>query len=116
MKEARTVTEKMTILSSLQSLQAQIDQLVGQEKYLKNTADMSYISVSLSTDEYELPYAPSGSWRPGVVFKQAVRDLALTFRGLGSLAIRISVFGVIWLPILVTILYMRAKKKGQRPS
>ncbi len=111
MKEAGTVEQKMAILNQLQSLQQQIDSLVGQEKYLKDTAGMSYINVSLSTDEYELPYAPSGSWRPSVVFKQAVRDLVLDLRELGNLLIWVMVYGVIWIPVATIILYVRAKRR-----
>jgi NADH:ubiquinone oxidoreductase subunit C len=99
-REAGTIEEKMNLLSQLQNLQSQIDSLVGQQKYLENTSTTSRITVYLSADEYDLPYAPAGSWRPEVIFKQSVRDLVTTLRGLGTWLIGVAVYSVIWLPLL----------------
>lgn len=112
-KEAGTIEEKMNLLSQLQNLQGQIDSLVGQQKYLENTANTSRITVYLSADEYDLPYAPAGSWRPEVIFKQSVRDLVTTLRGLGTWLIGVAVYSVIWLPLLLIgiFVYRRFYKK-----
>ena len=112
-REAGTIEEKMNLLSQLQNLQGQIDSLVGQQKYLENTSTTSRITVYLSADEYDLPYAPAGSWRPEVIFKQAVRDLVTTLRGLGTWLIGVAVYSVIWLPLLLIgiFIYRRFYKK-----
>lgn len=112
-REAGTIEEKMNLLSQLQNLQGQIDSLVGQQKYLENTSTTSRITVYLSADEYDLPYAPAGSWRPEVIFKQSVRDLVTTLRGLGTWLIGVAVYSVIWLPQLLIgiFVYRRFYKK-----
>ncbi len=112
-REAGSIEEKMNLLSQLQNLQSQIDSLVGQQKYLENTSETSRITVYLSADEYDLPYAPAGSWRPEVIFKQAVRDLVTTLRGLGTWLIAVAVYSVIWLPLLIIgiFVYRRFYKK-----
>lgn len=99
--EAKTIEEKMQILTQLQNLQHQIDSLVGQEKYLSSISTTSRISVSLSTDEYQLPYAPEEGWRPEVIWKMAVRDLVRTIRGYSAHAIYVLVYAVIWVPALL---------------
>jgi hypothetical protein len=114
-REAGTIEEKMNLLSQLQNLQGQIDSLVGQQKYLENTANTSRITVYLSADEYDLPYAPAGSWRPEVIFKQAVRDLVTTLRGLGTWLIGVAVYSVIWLPQPSPPATLKPPSKRARP-
>ncbi|MEI6327572.1 MAG: DUF4349 domain-containing protein [Candidatus Roizmanbacteria bacterium] len=100
-KETGTIEEKMSLLTQLQNIQGQIDALVGQQKYLESTSATSRISVYLSADEFDLPYAPAESWRPEVIFKQSVRDLVTTLRGFATTLISVVVYSVIWLPLLI---------------
>ncbi len=112
------IEEKMSLLMQLQNIQSQIDSLKGQEKYLKDSADTSRISVYVSTDEFELPYTPNDNWRAKVVFKQAVRDMVISLRGLTSKGIYFIVYAVIWIPALIVgylIWKWLVKKANQSP-
>jgi len=102
--KATEVEEMLQVQQQLISLQDQIDAIKGQQQYLEKSAALSRITIYLSTDELALPYSPDNAWRPGVVFKQAVRSLAGFLRDLGSLLIWVGVFAVIWVPVLVAIL------------
>jgi len=112
LEKATTVQDSLPIQQELFSLQDQIDQLIGQKQYLDDSIKYSKITVSLSTDELALPYASDQAWRPGVVFKEAIRSLVGTLRGLGSLAIWLGVYAVIWGPI-VWLIYYKKKHKIQ---
>jgi len=111
MDRATLVSEILEVQRELINLQAQIDSIKGQQQYLEKNAQMAKITIYLSTDELSLPYSPSKAWRPSVIFKQAVRSLMGAFIVIGTLAIWIAVFSVIWLPILLIVRYLRKRKK-----
>jgi hypothetical protein len=92
------------------NIQEQIDSLKGQNKYLEQTSKLAKVTVYLASDELALPYAPTNSWRPEVIFKTAVRSLVSTARFLGTAFIWIGVFSVIWVPI-VAIVYFSSRRK-----
>lgn len=111
MKKAEKIDDILRIQNEIISLQNQIDNLKGQQNYLTKTAQMSKITIFLSTDELSLPYAPSQPWRPEVIFKHAIRSLLSNIQSLGSLIIWIVVYSIIWLPILLIILFVRSRSK-----
>lgn len=108
---ATIVQDILQIQMEIINVQASIDSIKGQQNYLVKNAEMAKITVYLATDELALPYAPSGSWRPGVIFNQAVRAVAVVILGIGTLIIWIAVFGVIWVPVLLITLYIRKRNK-----
>lgn len=110
--QARTVQEILQVQQSILDTQAQIDSVKGQMEYLKNTADSTLISVYLATDELALPYAPAEPWRPEAIFKEAVRSLVGSLRGVGTLVIWAAVYSPIVIVIAVIIwLIARWNKK-----
>ena len=111
MGKATIVQDILTVQRELISLQDQIDSIKGQQQYLEKTAELAKISLNLSTDEFSLPYAPTDSFRPAVIFKQAVRSLVGTARGIAKLAIWIGVYGVIIIPVGLIIWYFRKRRK-----
>lgn len=97
------------------NLQDQIDRYIGQQQYLEQTAKLAKLTIHLSTDELALPYTPSETFRPSVVFKLAVRSLLRTLQNLAGKAIWAAVFSAIWLPaILLFILARRWWHKRQK--
>lgn len=103
--QAVTIEDMLRVQNEIMSLQNQIDSLIGQKKYLEDVASSVRYTIYLSSDEYSLPYAPQTSWRPEVVFKNAVRSLVGTLRGFGTLFIWFAVYAVIWLPIILIIVF-----------
>lgn len=117
MTRAQTVTDIVKVQDEIFNLQAQIDSIKGQQKYLEQTAKMSLVVVYLSTDELSLPYAPDQAWRPAVVFKLAVRSLVSAVQGFGSALIWLGVYAIIWLPILLVVIVVARKwRKSNPPS
>ena len=111
MNEAKEISDILNIQQQIMNLQSQIDSYKGQQNYLEKTAAMAKITIYLSTDEYELPYAPSEPWRPEVVFKQAVRSLVGNLRKIGTFTIWLAVYSVVLIPILILIFFLRKKRK-----
>lgn len=99
MDQATKVEDLMNIQLQLNNIQEQIDSYVGRQKYLEQTAKLTRISVNLSTDELALPYAPDTAFRPGVIFKTAVRSMIGTLRSVASAVIWL----VVYIPVIVLI-------------
>ena len=113
MDNATLVQDILQVQREIISLQDQIDSLKGRQNYLEKTAALAKITIYLSTDEYALPYAPPTTFRPNVIFKEAVRSLVGTLRGIGKLGIWIGVYTPVWLPILL-IAWLIKRKAARR--
>lgn len=107
--QATEIDDLLRVQRELVNLQRQIDSLKGQQEYLEKSAQLSLISVSLSTDELALPYAPDNAWRPQVVYKQAVRSLVRTVRGFGSFAIWSAVYAPVWVPVVAVGVWLKRR-------
>lgn len=105
--KAINVQDILQIQREIINVQSSIDSIKGQQDYLKKNSEMAKITAYLSTDELALPYAPTETWRPNVIFKQAVRSLVGTLRKIGSLTIWIFVYLVILVPIFLIVLFVR---------
>ena len=109
--KATLVKDILEVQKELTNIQSSIDYLKGQQIYLEKTAEMSKITIYIAADELELPYAPSEAWRPQVIFKKAVRSLIGTFRSIGSLAIWLGTYSVVWIPALIVVVVVRKRRK-----
>jgi len=112
--KAVAVQDILDIQREIINVQYQIDAVKGQKDYIKKNAAMSKITVYLSTDELALPYAPTETWRPSVIFKQAARSVVGTLRSVGSLIIWLAVYAVLWVPILLIILFIRKRRQASK--
>jgi hypothetical protein len=113
MAKAVTVADLLNVQRELINLQSQIDSLKGQQEYYKQSAKLTKISIYLSTDELSLPYAPDKSWRPTVIFKQAVRSLVSTLRGFGTLIIWLVVYIPVIFPIVGIIWWIKFRRRSR---
>jgi uncharacterized coiled-coil protein SlyX len=115
LNKAEKVDEILRVQREVISLQTQIDSLMGQQQYLEKTSENAKLTIYMSTDEWSLPYAPEEpSFRPKVIFKQAVRSLVQTLRGLANKIIWVGVYSVVWLPILLVYWWWRRKRKSRQ--
>lgn len=101
------VQDILTVQREIINTQTQIDNLKGQAEALEQNANLTKITVYLSTDELSLPYTPDEKFRPGVIFKLAVRSMLGTLQGLGELFIWILVYAVLWVPALIFFIVIR---------
>lgn len=108
--KATQVPDLLNVQRELINLQTQIDQVKGQQKYYEQSAKLSKVTIYLSTDDLSLPYAPDQSWRPVVIFRQAVRSLIGTLRSFGSLIIWLVVYLPILLPLLGLLYFLKKKR------
>jgi len=110
LEKAGEIPDLLQVQRELVSLQRQIDNLKGRQKYLAQSAKLTKIVVYLSTDELALPYTPDKVWRPKVVFKMAVRSLVGSLRGGADLLIWSLVYSPVWLIALGGIWWWRRRR------
>jgi hypothetical protein len=110
MSKATAIADILNVQQQLINIQSQIDAVKGQQQYLEGNAKLSKIAVYLSTDELSLPYTPNQSWRPSVIFKEAIRSLILNLRSLGTALIWLLVYSPIIVPIIALVWYLRRRK------
>lgn len=110
MNKAEKVEDILRVQQEIFNIQSQIDNITGQQRYLSKNAQMVKMTIYLSTDELSLPYAPIQSFRPSVIFKQAVRSMLTSLQKLGSLLIWVVVYAVIWIPAVFIILIIKRKR------
>jgi hypothetical protein len=116
LNSAVKVQDILQVQREIISLQSQIDNLKGQQKYLEQSAKLALVSVSLSTDELALPYTPDKGWRPAVIFKEAVRSLVGFARQLATVFIWIFVFTPLWLILLIAYLIWQKRLRKKPPA
>ncbi|MBD3250525.1 MAG: DUF4349 domain-containing protein, partial [Candidatus Pacebacteria bacterium] len=107
LSSATEVDDMLQVQRELLQIQRQIDNLKGRKEALQKRVDLSLVTVHLATDELALPYAPDQSWRPNLVFKNAVRSLVRTSRGMVNLAIWLVVYAPYWLGAIVIFVVIR---------
>jgi hypothetical protein len=107
------INDILSVQRELINIQDQIDRLKGQQKYYEQSAKLSKVTIYLSTDDLSLPYSPDQSWRPAVIFKQAVRSLVGSLRSIGTLLIWSTVYSIIIIPVL-GIIYLLKRRKHSR--
>jgi len=108
--KATKVSDLVNITQQITFLQERIDSLKGRKEFLEQSAAFPKITTFLATDELALPFQPPEGFRPGVVLKLAVRTLLSNFYAAGRVLIWVGVYGVIWLPILLFIVYRRRRR------
>jgi hypothetical protein len=106
---AHEISDITNLTQQILQIQSQIDSLKGQQDALTKNAQLAKITIYLSTDEIALPYAPSETFRPAVIFKLAVRSLISQLRAVATWFIWIAVYGVIWIPALILFVWAYRK-------
>ena len=112
-RSAEEVQDMLVVQRELLNVQSQIDALLGRKEALEKKAELSLVTVYLSTDELALPYAPTKAWQPRLVIKNATRSLIETGRGLANLFIWAGIYTPVWLVGLIVIVIIK-KIKSKR--
>lgn len=119
LSQATEINDITNLTQQILNYQNQIDSLKGQQEALAKNAELAKLTVYLSTDEIALPYAPSETFRPGIIFKLAVRSLVGFLRQLAAALIWASVYSVVWVPAVFLYLLVkrwRSRKLKMSPS
>ena len=109
--KATKIADLVSITEQIIILRGQIDDLKGTKKFIADSAAYPKITASLATDEFALPYQPPEGFRPGVIFKQAVRSLLSGLYAIGESLIWVGVYAIVWVPLLLIVRYLLKRFK-----
>ncbi|MCR4278555.1 MAG: DUF4349 domain-containing protein [bacterium] len=76
----------LSVTQQLAMVRQNIERLEGRKRFMENQTDLSTISVNL-TEETRIQ-APTNTWQPGEVMRDAVRMLVLGLQGLANFVIQ----------------------------
>jgi hypothetical protein len=107
--KAATVEEALKVNESLSQIQGQIEQVKGRTEYLKQSAALSTVTVSLAPVPAVAPIVEEGGWQPLAVARGALRELIGLGQGLANVAIVLLVWTPLWLPLALLGLWVRRR-------
>jgi len=112
MKRAGKIPEVLEVQRELTKNRDQIEITKGRMKYLKESAAMSTITVSIATEEEELPIVEE-EWRPMKIVKAALRSLVKFWQKIASTLIWLGIFfsPFVLLGILIFLLRKIRRKR-----
>lgn len=110
MDKAFTAEDILNIQEKIFLIQNQIDSYKGQLDYMEKASTTSLVTMTVSTDELGLPYYPVKTWRPDIIFKQAVRSLLSILMSVGTFGIWLAVFSPL---VILVILIIKLARKGK---
>ena len=116
MNRAVKIEDVLAVQRELTNVRGQIEVLQGRMKYLSQSAELSTLTVYLSTDPNELPTLdPENKWKPWAQVKDAARSLLELGKGVVNLIIWLIVYLPVWLLIglVVWLVWRKLKKKNQ---
>lgn len=97
--KANRVEDALQVNNALTDVQGQIEQIQGRMKYLRQSAAMSTITVSLEPVPPQPTIIEEDSWQPLRVARGALRELVQFGQGIVELLIVVGVWTPVWLPI-----------------
>lgn len=97
MKNTTDLANTMEVFRELTNIREQIEVLQGHINYLKESADLSSIAITLVA-EASLQPIEIGGWKPQGVVRESLEKLVRSFQGLVDFLIR---FGITCLPFLI---------------
>lgn len=114
MKKAVKIEDILQVQNYLSNVRAEIESLQGRMKYLQQSADMSTITVYLSTDPEVLPAVDDqDKWKPWSEVKSAVRSLLSLGKSLSYILIWFAVYLPLWIVIALVgwLVYRKIKNR-----
>ena len=121
MKKATEIEDILAVQREISNVRGNIDRIEGRMKYLRQSADLSTLTVHLSTDPDVLPaWDEEDQWKPWAQVKEAFRSLVDDGQSFINFIIWIVVYIPLWLAIaLVSWIIVKVIKRvrhGRIPS
>ncbi len=100
LQEAENVEDALRVNGQLTEIQGQIEQTQGRINYLRQSAAMSTINVSLRAQAV-VAVTPDPGWSPVATARLALRSLLEFGQSVASVVIVLAVWTPVWLPVLL---------------
>lgn len=115
LSEAKRIEELLQINQQLGEIQGQIEEAQGRITYLKQSAALSTITVSLYA-KVDVAVVPEEGWSPGTTARAAARSLIVFGQGLADIGIVLGIWAPLWLPMVIVTLWLRRRHRRPAPA
>ncbi len=105
LKRAGKINDLLQVEQELARVRGEIEMISGRMRYLENRVSLSTLTIHLEGPQ-PTPTTGGPVWTAKDVWRQAVRSLLETGRGLASMGIWLVVFLPIWLPLLLVLVWL----------
>ncbi|HYE59878.1 MAG TPA: DUF4349 domain-containing protein, partial [Candidatus Kapabacteria bacterium] len=115
MQRATQIQDVLAVQRELSIVRGQIEQIQGRMKYLSESAEMSTLTINLSTDAASLPVIDQKeAWKPLAVAKDALRSLLNLGKAFVNFLIWFAIYFPLWalLGLVVWGVYRWWMRKG----
>lgn len=110
LNDANRTEDALAVNAQLTDIQGQIEQAQGRIAYLKQSAALSTITVSLRAQPTVQMLSEPG-WSPGTIARAALKNLIAFGQALASVAIVAAVWSPVWLSLLLVALLVRRRQR-----
>lgn len=108
LEDAKKVSDALEVNQALKKVQGELEGIQGRMKYLRQSAAMSTITVSLRTPSIE-PIIEEEGWSPVAVARRSLRGLISFGQGLANVIIALLIWVPVWAPLIVLGWWLRRK-------
>ena len=114
MQQAKKTEDVMSVFGQLTQTRGEIEQAVGRLKYLRESAALSTVTLTLEADANSRPVEVAG-WKPTGTVKRAVESLIATLQSAADLAIwAVIVLGPLVLLVVLPLRWWLRRKRQAR--
>jgi hypothetical protein len=116
LKQATKIQDILDVQNQLTNVRGQIESIQGQLKYLRESAQLSSLTINFSTDPSVLPVVEKQGeqWKPWAQVKDAARSLIEVGKGIVNFLIWVLVFIPVWGSIIIIILIVRWRMRAKK--
>jgi hypothetical protein len=112
LRQTGRLPDILLVENALTRVRGEIEQLEGRLRYLAHRIAYSTLAVTLSEAARPQPVVPPESYSSGKVAADAMRSLVAFGQAVWSLAIWITVWAVVWLPLALFAWLAYRRRKG----
>jgi hypothetical protein len=117
LNRAVRIEDVLAVQRELTWVRERIERIEGRMNYLRESADMSSITIHLSTDPSELPVVnEEDKWRPLGVVRDAARSLVDMGKALASAIIWLVIYTPLWIVLggIIWLVIWLVRKKSKK--
>lgn len=114
LNDARRTEDALAVNTQLTEIQGQIEQAQGRIAYLKQSAALSTITVSLHAQPTVQTLSEPG-WSPSTIARAALKDVITFAQSLASVGIVAAVWSPVWVSLLLIVLLVRRRLRRSSP-
>ena len=108
------LADTLLVEKEINRVRQEIEQIEGRLRFLSNRTSFSTIQITLKETARAQALTPPESFSVAHVFSEATRNVVEFGRSLVSMGIWLAVWGVIWLPIVLAIIWIVQGPKRKR--